>query len=283
MPFAAIDGIKTHYQVLGSGPPLLMYSPGGFNATVDAWRGQGVYAKVKFLEHLPAKYTCIIFDRRECGRSSGRVERITWTDYVAQGKGLLDHLGIERAHLMGGCMGVSCAAAFASMYPESVQSLVLFWPIGGPKYRVFTQARFATHFAYAAENGLSAVVDLVQKHATSFSGDARAGPWASLIGTDSSFRDTYLKQDLESYKLIVTAIAREMFGPDSVPGPEPEDLMRLDVPGLVIPGRDLFHGTSAAWYLAECLPNADYWDVPPELQTEAVTSERILEFLKNQS
>ena len=68
-------------------------------------RTQGVYAKIKLLDHLPKHYTCIVFDRRECGQSGGRVERVTWAHYVAQGKGLLDHLGIERAHIMGGCMG----------------------------------------------------------------------------------------------------------------------------------------------------------------------------------
>ena len=92
MPTAVIDGIKTNYDVLGDGPPLLMYSPAGFNAAMETWRTQGIYAKVKFLDHLPKKYTCIAFDRRECGQSGGRVERVTWADYVAQGKGLLDHL-----------------------------------------------------------------------------------------------------------------------------------------------------------------------------------------------
>ena len=61
----------------------------------------------KLLDHLPKQYTCIVFDRRECGQSGGRVERVTWCDYVAQGRGLLDHLGIDKAHLMGGCMGCS--------------------------------------------------------------------------------------------------------------------------------------------------------------------------------
>ena len=109
-PAAIIDGIATRYEVIGSGPPLLMYSPGGFDATVEKWRTQGVYAKIKLLDHLPQSYTCIVFDRRECGQSGGRVERIGWAHYAAQGKGLLDHLGVERAHIMGGCMGVSCAA-----------------------------------------------------------------------------------------------------------------------------------------------------------------------------
>jgi ABC-type oligopeptide transport system substrate-binding subunit len=47
------------------------------------------------LDHLPKKYMCILFDRREAGESGGRVERITWPDYVRQGKGLLEHLNIE--------------------------------------------------------------------------------------------------------------------------------------------------------------------------------------------
>jgi pimeloyl-ACP methyl ester carboxylesterase len=107
MPTTIIDGIATRYEVIGSGPPILIYAPGGFDATVEKWSALGVYAKIKLLEHLPNAYTCILFDRRECGQSGGRVERVTWGDYVAQGKGLLDHLGIARAHIMGSCMGCS--------------------------------------------------------------------------------------------------------------------------------------------------------------------------------
>src|SRR5436190_23271834 len=88
LAFAEIDGIRTRYEVVGSGPPLLMYAPAGFDASLDKWSTQGVYAKIKLVEHLPKKYTCILFDRRECGQSGGRVERVTWADFVAQGKGL---------------------------------------------------------------------------------------------------------------------------------------------------------------------------------------------------
>ncbi len=73
MPTVSLDGIKTHFEVIGDGPPLLMYSPGGFDATLDKWSTLGVYARIKLLDHLPAKYSCIIFDRRETGQSGGRV------------------------------------------------------------------------------------------------------------------------------------------------------------------------------------------------------------------
>src|SRR5262249_29961593 len=105
MATAIIDGIKTRYEVVGSGPPLLMYSPDRFDTTLEKWSTQGIYANIKVLDHLSRNYSCIIFDRRECGQSGGRVEPITWQHYAAQGKGLLDHLNIKRAYLMGGCMG----------------------------------------------------------------------------------------------------------------------------------------------------------------------------------
>src|SRR5947209_11906890 len=124
MPTALIDGIATRYEVSGSGPPLLMYAPGGFNAVIEMWSTQGIYAKIKFLDHLPKNYTCIAFDRRECGQSGGRVERVTWQHYVTQGRGLLRHLGFERAHVMGGCMGVSCAVAFGAAHPEATLSMI---------------------------------------------------------------------------------------------------------------------------------------------------------------
>jgi pimeloyl-ACP methyl ester carboxylesterase len=114
--------------VVGSGPPLLMFSPGGFDATLDKWTTLGIYAGIRILDHLLPKYSCIIFDRRESGQSGGRVESLTWKHYVAQGKGLLDHLNIKRAHLMGGCMGCSPVLAFGLAHPEVVQSLICSGP-----------------------------------------------------------------------------------------------------------------------------------------------------------
>ena len=81
------------------------------------------------------------------------------------------------------------------------------------------------------------------------------------------------------YTLLVTAMGRGLMDRDSAPGAEPEDLLRLDVPALVIPGRDDNHATSAARYLEECLPAAEYWDAPVEEQTEQTAPARVLDFL----
>jgi len=274
-----IDGITTRYEVLGSGPPLLMYAPGGFDATVEKWTTLGVYARIKPLDHLSRKYTCIVFDRRECGQSGGRVERVTWGHYVAQGKGLLDHLNIKRAHLMGGCMGCSPVVAFGVAYPEAVLSMVLYWPVGGAKYRINGQQRFAQHVAFVQQHGLAEVIALATGSGKSFGEDPRGGPWASVIRRDRAFAESYARQDVDQYKPIVEAMGRALLDRDTAPGAEPEDLLRLEIPALVIPGRDPSHATSAARYLEECLPRSEYWDVPPASQTEETAPARVLQFL----
>ena len=65
----------------------------------------------------------------------------------------------------------------------------------------------------------------------------------------------------------------------TAPGAEPEDLLRLDIPALIVPGRDISHATSAARYLEECLPRSEYWDVPVAGQTEESAPSRVLQFL----
>jgi pimeloyl-ACP methyl ester carboxylesterase len=279
MPTTVVDGIPTRYEVSGSGPPLLMFSPGGFDSTLEGWRTVGVYRRLRLLDHLGETYTCITFDRRESGRSGGRLERVSWTDYVAQGVGLLDHLGIPKAHLMGGCVGCSTVAAVAAARPERVLSMVLYSPAGGVKYRMKQHARFTRHLAHADEHGLQQVVTLANSTDKGFSADPRVGPWAPVLRRDPAFADSYARTDPDRYRVLVSGMARSMFDRDTVPGPEPEDLLVLDVPALVVPGQDDSHAPSAARYLQECLPRAEYWDVPVAEQTESTAPARVLRFL----
>ncbi len=279
MPSTIIDGIATRYELIGSGPPLLMYAPGGFNAVVESWSTLGVYAKTRMIDHLPKQYTCILFDRRECGQSGGRVEAVTWQHFVTQGKGLLDHLGIKRAHIMGGCMGCPPVAAFAVAHPDTVLSMVLYWPVGGVKYRLSSHQRFADHLDFVASHGLEGVVALVKKDGKPFGADPRGGPWASVIKHDSAFAASYAALEPERYKRICNAMCGALFDRDTAPGAEPGQLMRLDIPALVVPGHDASHATSAARYLEECLPRADYWDVAVDQQTEDNVPARVMDFL----
>jgi pimeloyl-ACP methyl ester carboxylesterase len=279
LPVVDIDGIATHYEVTGEGPPLLMFSPGGFNATLANWTSFSLYARLGLVDQLAKSYTCVMFDRRESGASGGRIERITWADYAAQGKGLLDHLGIARAHLMGGCVGCSAVAVFATSWPESTMSMVLYSPAGGARYRMAQYARFARHLSFVAERSLLTAIDHALASDQGFTQDPRVGPWVNCVRQDAGFADSYKALDQQRYETLVAGMARTLFDRDTVPGPEPEDLLRLDVPALVVPGQDASHATSAARYLEECLPRAQYWDMPVSGQTAQTAPARVLEFL----
>jgi pimeloyl-ACP methyl ester carboxylesterase len=282
MAIATIDGIKTRYEVVGSGPPLLMFSPAGFDATLEKWTTQSVYATTKMLDHLSQKYSCIVFDRREAGQSGGRVEHVTWTHYVAQGRGLLEHLNIKRAHVLGGCMGVCPVVAFAVAHPDVVSSMILYWPVGGAKYRINGRKRFADHLTYVDQYGLEKVVSLVAAEGKTFNADPRGGPWAAVIKNDRGFAEAYAKQDVEKYKSTVTAMCQTLFDRDTAPGAEPEEMFKVDIPAFIVPGRDASHATSAARYLEECLPKSEYWDVTVADQTEQSVPPRLLKFLAEQ-
>ena len=208
------------------------------------------------------------------------MQRITWQDYAAQGKGLLDHLGIARAHVAGGCAGCSVVTEFAVRYPGATAALVLLSPAGGARYRIRQQERFTRHLAYVAEHGLAGVAELARSSGQAFGQDPRVGPWGTVVARDESFAVAYTARDQRLYEATVAAMARTLFDRDTVPGPEPEDLMGLALPALIVPGQDASHAPSAARYLQECLPGAQYWDVPVSAQDEVTLPAQVLEFLE---
>ncbi|MEU6702113.1 hypothetical protein [Pseudonocardia sp. NPDC046786] len=130
-----------------------------------------------------------------------------------------------------------------------------------------------------AAHGLAAVVERARETGAGFSADAAVGPWAPVLRSDDEFARRYAELDPTRYRTVVDGIARTMFDRDSVPGPEPEDLLSLDVPALVVAGQDHSHTRSAAWFLHECLDGSQLWDVPVAEQTAQTAPARVVEFL----
>jgi pimeloyl-ACP methyl ester carboxylesterase len=100
-----------------------------------------------------------------------------------------------------------------------------------------------------------------------------------VIRRDASFAHAYVRQDLTRYLQIVAGMRDALFDCDTAPGASTDALLQLDVPALVVPGHDKTHATSAARYLEECLPRAEYWDMPVAGQTEATAPPALLDFL----
>jgi hypothetical protein len=181
---------------------------------------------------------------------------------------------------MGSCLGCSPVITFATRYPESALGLVLAQPSGGYRRKRAGHIQFNAHLDYAKSHGLAAVVDLARTGG-SFAQEPQAGPWASVIAHDTDFAERFAEQDLERYLAVVGVTAYSLFDRDTIPGAEPEELMALKVPSVILPGHTENHGTSCARYLEECIPGSEYWDVHLESQDPVVIRDHILAFLGN--
>ena len=282
MSTATIDGLEVRYEVFGSGAPLLLFAPGGFDATIEKWRAASAWTGIDALQTLATRFRVIAYDRREAGQSGGRVERLTWHTYARQAKALLDHLKIESALVLGGCMGCSVALAFAVDYPQATRALLLHWPVGGFRWKAGGLDRFERHYRFASAHGLEGVVERART-GKSFWTDPEAGPWASVIARDPSFAEDFVRQDLHRYLGLTAVSGRSLFDRDTATGAEPEAVMGISAPALIVPGDDASHATSAAHYLRELLPNASFWNVLPPEQTTRAVCDRILEFSRQSS
>lgn len=180
-------------------------------------------------------------------------------------------------------MGCCPVAAHAARYPQSVLSMILYWPVGGVKFRLRAHERFRQHLALVESSGLAGVVEAARSSEDGFGKLPKVGPWAPVIRRDRRFAQAYSDMDVEHYKLLVTVMSRTLIDRDTAPGAEPEELLQLGVPALIVPGNDVAHATSAARYLQECLPSSEYWDVAPDEQTEQNVPRRLLEFLDQAS
>lgn len=114
MPQATVNGIRLNYNESGSGDPLLLVM--GFGMPGDAWQ-----ASLPFLQG----FRTIWFDNRGTGQSDKPEGPYTMAQMADDAVGLLDHLGIGRAHVYGVSMGGMIAQEIALRHPQRVRALVL--------------------------------------------------------------------------------------------------------------------------------------------------------------
>ena len=136
MSTLALAESRIRYEVHGEGYPVLLFAPGFLSSRIERWRTNPARPGVPqdFLdpiEGLSSDFRTVALDIRNAGESRGSVgPNDGWASYTADHLALLDHLGIERCHVMGACIGVSFALALAQARPGLVSALVLQNPIG---------------------------------------------------------------------------------------------------------------------------------------------------------
>jgi pimeloyl-ACP methyl ester carboxylesterase len=116
MPHLQLHDILMYYESHGTGEALMLIS--GTGATCDGWRPYQ-------LPILLEEYQVIIFDHRGVGKSDKPDEPYSTRGFAADAIGLMDGLGIKKAHLLGHSMGGRVAQWIAIDYPHRVRSLIL--------------------------------------------------------------------------------------------------------------------------------------------------------------
>ncbi len=116
-----------YYEDRGQGFPLLLFAPGGMNSTVERWAAATLNPLAAF-EH---DFRLIAMDQRNAGRSIGPLEvNDPWGSYAEDQLALLDHLGVERCHVMGCCIGCSFSLKLLDLAAERFTSAVMEQPVG---------------------------------------------------------------------------------------------------------------------------------------------------------
>jgi pimeloyl-ACP methyl ester carboxylesterase len=113
------DGVRIHYEVEGSGPPLVLQH--GITQSVDAWR------RGKYVDELKSHYRLILVDARGHGASDKPHDAAAYASARRAGDvvAVLDSLGIERAHYWGYSMGGLIGFGMAAHAPQRLRSLVI--------------------------------------------------------------------------------------------------------------------------------------------------------------
>jgi pimeloyl-ACP methyl ester carboxylesterase len=116
MPLTKVGDINLCYKVGGDGQPLVMIT--GFASAQNTF--------FTLARAFGKHYRVVTFDNRGIGGSDKPAGSYSMDMMVSDTIGLMDFLGIDRAHLMGGSMGGMVAQHIAINYPQRVGKLVLF-------------------------------------------------------------------------------------------------------------------------------------------------------------
>lgn len=122
MPVATVGDLEVAYDIHGAGEPVLMIN--GIGADRSGWGMQ--------LPAVSREFKAITFDNRDVGETGPGRHTAFYPvrQFADDAVGLLDHLGIASAHIVGASMGGCIAQEFAISHPARTRSatIICSWP-----------------------------------------------------------------------------------------------------------------------------------------------------------
>ena len=181
MAFARINGTLLHFRTSGfSGAPALVFI-----------NSLGTDARIwdEVIAAFSSSHFCLSYDKRGHGLSDTPAGDYRLDDHLDDVLGLMDHVGIDRAGLVGVSIGGLIAQALALRAPARVAGLVLCCTAP----RLGDVAMWSTRIDAVRANGLLPLADPVMERW--FSPGFRSGRPVDLAG----WRNLFLRTDPEGY------------------------------------------------------------------------------------
>jgi pimeloyl-ACP methyl ester carboxylesterase len=239
---AHINDIDVYYEEHGDqlAEPVLLIM--GFTMNAAGWAAQ--------IPALAARYRAIAFDNRGAGRTTQPAGPYTMARMAADAAGLLDHLGIRKAHIIGASMGGMIAQELAIRRPERVASLVLMCTTpGGPRSAGYEEMMETGAEALAAESleALMTPERLQESMLLAFTPEYLANPGPAF--QEMTVATLQFPQTLDGMKGQLLAIRAHDTN---------DRLSRITAPTLVMAGTDdTLVAAANSPILAERIPNAE--------------------------
>jgi len=277
------DGAQVYYEVEGSGFPLLLLAPGGVSSEARFFRESSVLNAFELVD----EFMVIGMNQRHTTGSPGDLVAPSWSSYADDQRAVLDALGIDRALLWGGCIGVGYCLRLIVETPERVVAAVCQDPVGlveGVNDRSTFWAMFEPTVNLAEREGMAAVVGTAMSDPMFVRNNA-AGPWAPRISSDPSFRQRVLELDVDEYMALVRAWDEHMWGAEGLYMSVPEVAVSgISTPILVLPGGDVFHPTEISMRLCAEAPGASCLDVDCRSEAKrSATMAAVRRFLRDRA
>lgn len=115
MPVVKVGNINMYYEIHGEGEPLVLIHGAGLETSTVG----------PLIQMFTSKYKVVSIDNRGVGRTDKPDEPYTIEMMAEDTVGLLNAIGIKKAHFIGSSMGGRIAQVVAVKYPEMVKGLIL--------------------------------------------------------------------------------------------------------------------------------------------------------------
>jgi pimeloyl-ACP methyl ester carboxylesterase len=243
MPVKNIRGVDIVFEILGDSGPWVTVTPGGRRGLISERPLAALIAD--------AGFRVLVHDRRNMGASGiafpGDNESLEQAeDLIA----LLRELGTGPAYIAGSSSGARMSILLAQHHPDMVKALLLWRVTGGP----YAAERLAFNYYQqyldaVAKGGIEAVLET--EH---FAAMAKANPVNA---------ETLRQMGAEAFAAAMTRWLAGFRADCDYPvaGISAENMRKISVPAIVIPGNDRVHPPAPGQAAHRLLPNSVYQEV----------------------